>query len=278
VARTSVGDQLGPTCADSDAWEPTTLSEGPFRRLRLAEQAPDDVQDVDRRERLVVGLGAARVVVRPEPERLHRRHPEPLRAQHVRVAAVPHEDRLRRVDAQPLERGLENERVRLSLPDLRREDGDVEALREAHPREVVVQEPAGVLRVRDEAELQAAVAERVEECVAGRPVLERRFPRGVLGGEEAIDLRVSQLDAELAEELPDHARVLDLLERVGRPEQRQVALPEPRSRHLGRRKAVAADRREPGRPARLEEVLVVGEVEERVAPVEKDGVRHEVRG
>ena len=46
------------------------------------------------RERLVVGLGAVRVLVSPEPERLHGRHPELGRAAHVLEEPVADEERV----------------------------------------------------------------------------------------------------------------------------------------------------------------------------------------
>ena len=108
-------------------------------------------------------------------------------------------------------------------------------------------------------------------CVPHHP---RRLPGGVLGGEEAVELLVVEVDAEAAEELADHLRILDLVDRAGTEEQRQVVLPEDRRRLVRPRQVVALERGEPGPPARLEKLLVVGEVEERVPPVEEHGAQH----
>ncbi len=102
----------------------------------------------------------------------------------------------------------------------------------------------------------------------------RRCPRRVLGREEAIELVVTELDAEAAEQVANHPWVLDLLDRARHEEQRKVVLPEDRRRFLVAGQPIALERREAGLPARGEKLLVVGEVEERVPPVEQNGAQH----
>ncbi len=80
--------------------------------------------------------------------------------------------------------------MRLALADLGGEDGDIEALGEPHPLEILAQEPPWVERVRDEPEAEASIAEAVEERVRLRAHLPRRVPGGVLGLEEARELLV----------------------------------------------------------------------------------------
>ena len=110
-----------------------------------------------------------------------------------------------------------------------------------------------------------------------RPELPRGPPDGVLRGEKPAQLVVGRLDGEPAEHLADHARVLELVERVRTDQERQVGLAEPgrRAGRLGQ--VVAAHRVESGRPAGLEELVLVREVEERVAPVEEHGLEHPQR-
>ena len=86
------------------------------------------------------------------------------------------------------------------------------------------------------------------------------------------ELLVRELDVEACEELADQARILDLLDGAGNEEERQVALAETGCSILVVRQVVAARRPEPRLPARLEQLLVVDEVEERVPPVEKHRV------
>ena len=87
-----------------------------------------------------------------------------------------------------------------------------------------------------------------------------------------------ELDAEAAQQLADHLRVFDLLDRARDEEQRQVPLAEDPGRSLGAGEAVALERAEPGLPAGGQELLVVGEVKEGVPPVEEHGVEHAARG
>ena len=104
--------------------------------------------------------------------------------------------------------------------------------------------------------------------------LPRGLPRIVLGLEEAPEFVLRDLDAELPEELPHHPWVLDLVHRAWHPEKRLIALAETRG-GLGRRgQLLAAEREESGLPPRFQQNFVVGEMEERVSPVEEDGVDH----
>src|SRR4029453_13788901 len=91
------------------------------------------------------------------------------------------------------------------------------------------------------------------------------LPRRVLGLEERIELPVRELDVETPEELSDHARVLDLVERARDPEQRQGAVGKGRRRPLVAGKVIPVERGEAGLPPGLDERLVPCEVEEGVA-------------
>jgi hypothetical protein len=68
-----------------------------------------------------------------------------------------------------------------------------------------------------------------------------RRPRLVLGLEETPQLLVAQLEAEVRERLADNARVLDLLERPGHPEQRLELLAEVRADLVRRCEIVTAE-------------------------------------
>src|SRR5512133_355262 len=107
--------------------------------------------------------------------------------------------------------------------------------------------------------------------------LSRRIPRRVLGLEKTRQLFVVDLEAEIAEQLPDEPRILELLDRAGGPEERLVALAKVRRQALHLRQVVAPDRREPRAMAGFDERLVVGEAHQGVAPVEEDRRRHAVR-
>ena len=138
-----------------------------------------------------------------------------------------------------------------------------------------MEETRWVEGVRNEPCLQPAVAEDVEERV--RRVAEEpgRLPGRVLGLEKALELGVVDLDIEAPQAVADQLRVLDLLERAGLPEERHVPLAEPLGRVRMSGQAVAPDRRDAGRPPRLEKGVVVFEAKERVAPVEKNRVDHQ---
>src|SRR5439155_18286278 len=102
----------------------------------------------------------------------------------------------------------------------------------------------------------------------------RRRPGIVLGLEEAGELRVRDLDAEVAEKVPDEARILDLLDRARKPEEGQVRLGEVRGERVRLGHAVTADRREPGAMTGLEQRRLPLPAHERVAPVEEDRLDH----
>jgi hypothetical protein len=137
-----------------------------------------------------------------------------------------------------------------------------------------VEQPAGVERVRDEPDLETAVTKRLEERHRRRSELARRCPGGVLGLEEATELVLGWLEPELAEELAHEARILELLERPGHPEERLVPLPEVRGDRVRGREPVAPDRLEPGPLPRRDELGVVREPHQGVAPVEEDRPNH----
>ncbi len=241
------------------------------RALGLAEEAPDDVQDVHLRERLVVRIGTHVIVVSPEPECLDGRQAERLGSADVGVAPVPDEERARRVDAEVVKRGLKDRRMGLPLPHLGGEDGNIEAVGEPHFLQVAAQEPARVEDVRDEPEPEVARSKRVEKRVGGRAQLTRGGPGPVLGGEEARELLVGELDSEVRKRLAHHPWVLDLLERARNPEERHILIAKPRRRLSVGGKPVPVDRRKPGLPAGFEQGFVPREMKERVAPVEEDG-------
>ena len=123
------------------------------------------------------GSRAVRVLVGPEPERLNGRHPELAGAADVLEEPVADEEGVLRLDLECLERALEDRRMRLARPHLGREHAEVESLREPHLLEVAVKEPAGVEGVRDEPELEAALAKRLEQCVRVRSRALGRGPR-----------------------------------------------------------------------------------------------------
>src|SRR3954465_5657327 len=95
-------------------------------------------------------------------------------------------------------------------------------LREAHLLEVAVQQPARIEGVRDEAQLEPALAQRLQQRVGGGGEATGRVPRDVLRLEEAPQLVVVKRDAEVGEELADQPRVFDLLDLAGLPEERLV--------------------------------------------------------
>jgi hypothetical protein len=96
----------------------------------------------------------------------------------------------------------------------------------------------------------------------------------VLGLEEAAELLVGDLDSEMAEQLANEPRILDLVDGPGRPEERLVLLAEVGCDLLGPGRLLAVDRLEPGLESRLDEVLVVRKVHEGVAPIEENGAQH----
>src|ERR671925_2033653 len=233
-----------------------------------ASQPVGDVEHVHLREGEVVGLAAVRVLVGAEPERLYRRHADFAGPADVFVQAITDEERLVRVHAERLERALEDRGMRLALAELGREDGEVDALGDPELLEIAVQQPAGVERVRDDAESQPPPAQRLEQRVCRRAEYARGRPRRVLGVEEATELLVRDLDPKMIERLAHEARVLDLVERAGHPEERYIALAEVGRVRLELGKAVAFDRFEARARPGFDELLVVPKLHESVAPIE----------
>ena len=74
----------------------------------------------------------------------------------------------------------------------------------------------------------------------------------------------------MREQLADEARVLDLLERSGHPEQRFVLLAEVRADLVGAGEVVATESLEACPMRRVHELLVEPELHQRVAPVEEN--------
>src|SRR5439155_4156550 len=79
-------------------------------------------------------------------------------------------------------------------------------------------------------------------------------------------------DPEVLEQLSHEARVLDLLDGPGHPEQGLVVLAEVRGHALDVRKIAVPDRLEAGTVTCRDQIRVVGELHQGVAPVEEDGV------
>jgi Ca2+:H+ antiporter len=106
----------------------------------------------------------------------------------------------------------------------------------------------------------------------------RRLPGRMLGAKEPPETLVRYLDAEVTENLPDERRILDLLECPRLEDPRQIDLPKAcRHGHVVGQSFIP-ERSQAGLPTGLEELLVIREMEERVAPVEEDGVQHESKG
>src|SRR4029079_11192173 len=117
---------------------------------------------------------------------------------------------------------LEDRGVGFAPPAPGGEDVEVEPVGETHLLEVMVQQPARIERVRDEPQLEPKLAQRLQQRVRVGSEHARRIPGAVLGLEEAPELRVVHLDLEVAQKPEHELRVLDLLDRPRRPEQRLV--------------------------------------------------------
>ena len=104
----------------------------------------------------------------------------------------------------------------------------------------------------------------------GRAEHARGLPGCVLGLEKPRELVVRELSAEVGQRVADHARVLDLLDRAGYPEEWLEVLPEVGADLVGGREVVPLERREPGAEGPVHQLLVELEVHQRVAPVEED--------
>ena len=108
-------------------------------------------------------IAAVGVFVGPEPERLNARHPGLVGTTHVLVEAVAHEERFLRNDPERVQCPLEDLGVGLALPELGREDREVDPLGDPELLEVAMEKRPGVERVRDEPELQSPAPESLEE-------------------------------------------------------------------------------------------------------------------
>src|SRR5581483_7672561 len=223
---------------------------------------------------LEIRLAALRMLVRAKPDRLDGRQPELAGAANVLVEPVADEDGVARLDAEHLERALEDRRVRLPHADLRREDGAVEAIADAHAVAVAVQEPGRVESVRDEPELQAGPPERVQGRMGRGSEPPGRLPGRVLRLEEAVEVALRDVDPEVAEAVAYEAGVLDLLQRTRHPQERLVAFAKVLGEGVGLGEPVAPDGDQARAVPRAEERLVVDELHERVAPVEQHRLEH----
>jgi hypothetical protein len=96
----------------------------------------------------------------------------------------------------------------------------------------------------------------------------------VLRLEIAHELVVGDLDAEMAQELTHEPGILDLLDRAGRPEEGFVVLAKMLGDHLCLGQFVPAERRQACAVPRFDQIRVVTEVHEGVAPVEEDRLEH----
>src|SRR5437588_59313 len=84
-----------------------------------------------------------------------------------------------------------------------REARDVEPRRARHVVRITMQPPRRVEGIRDEAQLEATCAKRLEPRVRGRAEDARRLPGRVLRLEKAPELVVVDRHAEVSEELAD---------------------------------------------------------------------------
>ena len=178
------------------------------------------------------------------------------------------------LDSEGVECALEDLRVRLALADLGREDGEVEPLGHSELLQVAVEEPAGIERVRDEPELEAAVPQRLEQGVRVAREHARRIPRRVLGLEKAAQLLLVDGDPGVLEHFPDEARVVDLVE-GSLEESRDRGEPCFRVEEaviLGQ--PLGPDRLEARTLACRDQLHVPRELHQRVAPVEENGLEH----
>ena len=145
--------------------------------------------------------------------------PSSLAPRDVLVAAVADEERALGLDAE-LRRGprskIDGMRLALARPPTRRPRR--RAARRGPCARGPVQEPAGIERVRDEADLEARGPVGVEERVRLRSDLARRAPRprARLRGTGRARRR-SRSTPKPLQQLAHHARVLDLVERARAP-------------------------------------------------------------
>ena len=150
----------------------------------------------------------------------------------------------------------------LTKSDLGREHADVEQIGQTEGRDIGTQHAARIRpRVGDDARLQAASAERLEQRLRGAEDRVGRTPHAVLDVDEAVDF----LRRQLAEQLTKEVAVV-VARRRTLEHDLAVALGEPLVR--------AADRRERRLVARDEQVVVPREFHEGVVPVEEHRFQH----
>jgi hypothetical protein len=135
-----------------------------------------------------------------------------------------------------------------------------------------VEKPAGIERVRDEPELEPALAQRLQQAGVWRRAAARGFHAACSASRNRVELLVVDLDSEIPSNC-GQGRVLELLDRAGGPEEtaRNARESAPPALHL--RQVVAPERREPGAMAGLDERIVVARAHQGVAPVEEDRPR-----
>src|SRR5438876_11737117 len=90
-------------------------------------------------------------------------------------------------------------------------------------------------------------------------------------------MHVDEHDTEVPEQVANEARVLDLLDRSRDPEDRLVVLAEALGDQPDVGEVAVTDRLEAGAMPRGDKVGVIGELHERVAPVEEDGFEQGAR-
>ena len=96
----------------------------------------------------------------------------------------------------------------------------------------------------------------------------------MLGLQVAHQLLLRDLDPEMPEQLADETRVLDLLDRARRPEERLIVVANVRGDRVRVREPVPSQRSQPRSVTCLDQLRVVNEVHERVAPVEENSPQH----
>ena len=177
---------------------------------------------------------------------------------------VADEERLERVDAEAVERVLEDRRVGLARADLAREDDRVDALRDAE-----LLERRGGRSRGGSGHVFATTASRrprarsaSSSACARAEQRARRPPRRVLGVEEAVELVVGERPEQAAQLL----RVVDVARRPSRGRQRP-------SRNRAVKPAASSSRPSAASPAACPAASSSSshvELDERVAPVEED--------
>ena len=216
------------------------------------------------------GSTSAGAVVCPEPERLHRRHPERAGAVHVVMEAVADEERRFGVDAELVEGRLEDRRIGLPGAHLAGQDDRVDTRGDSELVELAANEPRGLRpRVRNDRKPQAAPAQRVEQSMCAVDERARRTPRGVLGVEEAIELLVG----DRAEQIAQLVAVVDACGGVLAPISAGSFSCRKRAVNSSA-SAAAPERAEPRAVPRREQLVVPFELRQRPAPVKENRLEH----